>query len=149
MRGLVALFFLLPAVAAAQGEQSREAMLAALAMNECSVTEGETAAVFGSRGFDGEFVRRELGQMVLDETAFLEGGRVLRVPAPHCPPADPAATPAQTFRSLIEEEGCSIDDTAVRSLGIDAMRMRAVVQSWIESGAATIEGRTLTLRDCG
>ena len=149
MRGLVAFFALLPAVAAAQEEQSREAMLTALAMNECAVTERETAAVFGSQGFDGEFVRRELGQMVLDETAFLEGGRVLRVPAPHCPPANPVATPAQTFRSMIEEEGCSIDDAAARSLGIDAARMRPVVQSWIESGAATIAGRTLTLRECG
>ena len=146
---MVSLASVLPPAALAQGEQSREALLTALAMNECSVTEGETPTVFGSQGFGPEYVRRELGQMVLDETAFLEGGRVLRVPPPHCPPADPVSTPAQAFRSMIEEEGCSIDDAAARALGIDVARMRPVVQSWIDSGAATIEGRTLTLRDCG
>ena len=150
MRGLLAaIISLSPALAAAQEDQSREALLTALAMNECAATEGETAAVFGSQGFDGEFVRRELGQMILDGTAFLEGGRVLRVKAEHCPPADPAPTPAQTFRRTIEERGCSIEHSEVRALGVDVARMRPVVQSWVDSGAATIERRTLKLRDCG
>ena len=148
MRLLAAAAALVPAAAIAQGEQSREALLTALAMNECAVTESETAAVFGAQGFDGEFVRRELGEMVLDGTAFLEGGRVLRVTAEHCPPVEPVPTPAQEFRRMIEENGCTISDREARELGIDLDRMRRVAQVWMESGAATVQGRTLTLAEC-
>lgn len=143
-----AVLALLPTIAAAQDGGTREALLTALAMNECAVTEDETAGVFGAQGFDPEYVRHELGQMILDETAFLEAGYVLRVKADHCPPAEPAATPAQAFRQAIVDNGCSIDDDEARALGIDTARMRPVVVGWIESGAASVEWDTLTLRDC-
>ena len=119
MRLLVAAMLVLPCVAAAQ-EQSREALLTALAMNECAVTEDETPAVFGAQGFDGEFVRHELGQMVLDGTAFLEGGYRLRVLAEYCPPTEPVPTPAQAFRVQVEQNGCTMTDEEARALGIDA-----------------------------
>lgn len=148
MRGRAALLILLPGMAAAQDGQSRDALLTALAMNDCAVTEDETPRVLGSQGFDGEFVRHELGQMVLDETAFLEAGYVLRVKAEYCPPVDPAPTPAQALRSEIEERGCSIDDRTARELVADIERIRPVVLSWIERGEATVEGRSLTLSNC-
>ena len=105
-----AILALLPAVAGAQEDGRREALYTALAMNDCAVTEDETPEVFGSQGFDPEYVRHELGRMVLDEAAFLEGGYVLRVKAEHCPPADPVPTPAQSFRQAIVANGCSIGD---------------------------------------
>ncbi len=146
MKLLLAATVVLPAMAAA--EQSRDAMLTALAMNECAVAEDETAAVFGAQGFDGEFVRHELGEMVLDGTAFLEGGYRLRVLADYCPPVEPVPTPAQAFRTRIEESGCTITDRETRDLGVDAALMRPVVQAWVEDGNATIDGRTLTLQEC-
>lgn len=144
-----AILALLPAVAGAQDDQDREALYTALAMNRCAVTEDETAAVFGSQGFDPEFVRQELGRMVLDETAFLEAGYVLRVKAEYCPPAEPAPTPAQSFRQAIGDNGCSIKERQARALGIDTDLMRPVVLAWLESGAASVEWDTLTLKDCG
>lgn len=149
MRGLAAvLVLLLPAAASAQGDQTRDALLTALAMNDCAVTEDETPAVLGSQGFEGEYVRHELGQMVLDETAFLEAGYVLRVKSEYCPPVDPAPTPAQVFRREIEERGCRIDDRTARELVTDVGRIRPVVLDWIERGEATVEGRSLTLANC-
>lgn len=148
MRALAVVVGLVPALAEGQGEQSRDAVLTALAMNACAVTEDETAALFGAQGFGGEFVRHELGEMVLDGTAFLERGYILRVKADHCPPTEPVPTPAQAFRRAIEERGCSIDDDEARSLGIEVSRMRPAVANWIESGAASLEGRTLTLTEC-
>ena len=148
MRAAVPVLMLLPAVAGAQDGAGREALYTALAMNECAVTEDQTSAVFGSQGFDPEYVRHELGRMLLDETAFLEGGRVLRVKADYCPPANPAPTPAQSFRQAIVENGCSMEDGEARSLGFDARLMRPVVQSWLEGGSASVEGDTLTLKDC-
>lgn len=146
---LAAALALLPVAAAAQVGDSREALFTALAMNECAVTEDETAVVFGTQGFDPEFVRHELGQMVLDETAFLEAGYVLRVKADYCPPVSPAPTPAQSFRQAIIDNGCSIDEGEARALGIDAERMRPVVVGWVESGVASLDWDTLTLRECG
>jgi hypothetical protein len=138
----------LPVSATAQYEQSRDAILTALAMNECAVTEDETAELFGAQGFDGEFVRHELGAMIVDGTAFLEGGRVLRVVTQYCPPADPVETPAQALRRAVVERDCSIDDGDARALGMDPDRMRPVVLSWIEDGAARVEKGTLTLEEC-
>jgi hypothetical protein len=140
---------LLPAVAGAQEGETREALYTALAMNECSVTEDQTPAVFGAQGFDLEYVRHELGRMVLDETAFLEKGYILRVKAEYCPPVDPAPTPAQAFRQTIVAGGCSIDDADARALGMDVERMRRVVLGWIDDGSAVVEGETLTLTECG
>ena len=146
---IAALLTALPFAAVAQEDaNSREAMMTALAMNGCAVTEAQTAEIFGAQGFDPEFVRHELGQMVLDETAFLEAGYVLRVKAPHCPPADPVPTPAQTFRQAIVENGCSITDAEARALDIEAARMRPAVLSWIDAGEAEVDGRTLTLQGC-
>ncbi len=148
MRHLAVLLAALPAAAAAEGAESRDALLATLATNGCAVSEAETATLFGSEGFDPEYVRRELGQMVLDGTAFLEGGSILRVRVPHCPPAEPAPTPAQALRSEIEGRGCVIDEEAALGLGADAQGLRPVIQSWLDSGAARIEGGTLRLEDC-
>ena len=139
----------LPTAGIAQEDQGRGALLTALAMNECAVTEDETAILFGSQGFDPEAVRRELGQMVVDGTAFLERGYVLRVSAPLCPPVEPVPTPAQAFRQAIVDAGCSMDEREARALEIDVEHMRPVIVDWIETGAATLDWKTLTLRDCG
>lgn len=148
MRPAAVLLATLPATAAAQAEDGRAALLATLATNGCEVSEAATATLFGAEGFDPEYVRRELGRMVLDGTAFLEGGSILRVGVPHCPPAEPAPTPAQALRSEIEVRGCAIDEEAARSLGADQPGLRPVIRSWLDSGAARIEKGTLRLEGC-
>ena len=148
MRALAALA-LMPAVAAAQGGADRDSLYTALAMNGCAVTEDETPEVFGSQGFDPEYVRHELGQMVLDETAFLEAGHILRIKAEYCPPTNPAPTPAQSFRQAIVDNGCSIDADEMGALGFDRDLMRPVVQRWLREESAAVDWKTLTLMDCG
>ena len=130
---------------------TEEGLMAVLSEGNCVLPLSEAGAVLGGEGFSEAFVRRTVTQMVIDGTAWVDPGGVLRIDDAICPMSNLAEAPP-TPRAVIGEAlrgapDCSVDEGEIASLaaGAEEDTVQAVLAALEADGEARRVGTRVSL----